>query len=183
MGVPQVTAIYEAARACKPAGVPLIADGGLQYSGDIAKALVAGAETVMLGSLLAGCTESPGDLVFVNGKQWKRYRGMGSMGAMQGRGLSGEKRSFSKDRYFQADVASEEKLVPEGIEGRVPYRGEIDAITHQIVGGLRAAMGYTGSASIEELQTKQFVQITAAGLRESHPHDITQTVEAPNYRG
>ena len=178
VGVPQVTAIYEAARACKPAGVPLIADGGLQYSGDIAKALVAGAETVMLGSLLAGCTESPGDLVFVNGKQWKRYRGMGSLGAMSSRGRT----SYSKDRYFQADVRSEDKLVPEGVEGKVPYRGEIEQITHQIVGGLRAAMGYTGSATIDELKTKRFVQITSAGLVESHPHHLQQTMEAPNYR-
>ena len=118
----------------------------------------------------------------MGGKQYKRYRGMGSMGAMQGRGLSGEKRSYSKDRYFQADVKSEDKLVPEGVEGKVPYRGEIDAITHQIIGGLRAAMGYTGSASIADLKTKRFVRITAAGLRESHPHDLQQTVEAPNYR-
>ncbi|MDY5785762.1 IMP dehydrogenase, partial [Corynebacterium sp.] len=182
VGAPQITAILEASVPARAAGVPIIADGGMQHSGDVAKALAAGASTVMLGSMLAGTKEAPGDIVVVGGKQYKRYRGMGSMGAMQGRGLSGEKRSFSKDRYFQADVTSEEKLVPEGIEGRVPYRGEIDAITHQIVGGLRAAMGYTGSASIEELQTRQFVQITTAGLRESHPHDITQTVEAPNYR-
>ena len=182
VGAPQITAILEAATVAKKAGVPIIADGGMQYSGDVAKALVAGASTVMLGSMLAGTTEAPGDIVVVGGKQYKRYRGMGSMGAMQGRGLSGEKRSFSKDSYFQADVRSEDKLVPEGIEGRVPFRGDIDRICHQIIGGLRAAMGYTGSATIEELQTKQFVQITAAGLRESHPHDITQTVEAPNYR-
>ncbi|MCT1597797.1 IMP dehydrogenase [Corynebacterium sanguinis] len=183
VGAPQITAILEASVPAHEAGVPVIADGGMQHSGDVAKALAAGASTVMLGSMLAGTKEAPGDIVVVGGKQYKRYRGMGSMGAMQGRGLSGEKRSFSKDRYFQADVASEDKLVPEGIEGRVPYRGELDSITHQIVGGLRAAMGYTGSSSVEELQTKQFVQITTAGLRESHPHDITQTVEAPNYRG
>ena len=182
VGAPQITAIMEAAVPAKKAGVPIIADGGMQFSGDIAKALAAGASTVMLGSMLAGSAETPGEIVTINGKQYKRYRGMGSMGAMQGRGLTGEKRSFSKDRYFQADVTSEDKLVPEGIEGRVPFRGELDSITHQIVGGLRAAMGYTGAASIEELQTKQFVQITTAGLRESHPHDITQTVEAPNYR-
>ncbi|MHA2788126.1 IMP dehydrogenase [Corynebacterium sp. S7] len=181
VGAPQITAILEASVPARAAGVPIIADGGMQHSGDIAKAIAAGASTVMLGSMLAGTAEAPGDIVVVGGKQYKRYRGMGSMGAMQGRGLSGEKRSYSKDRYFQADVTSEDKLVPEGIEGRVPYRGTIDAITHQIVGGLRAAMGYTGSSSIEELQTKQFVQITTAGLRESHPHDITQTVEAPNY--
>lgn len=182
VGAPQITSILEASVPAHKAGVPIIADGGMQFSGDVAKALAAGASTVMLGSMLAGTTEAPGDVVVVGGKQYKRYRGMGSMGAMQGRGLTGEKRSFSKDRYFQADVTSEDKLVPEGIEGRVPFRGDIDAITHQIVGGLRAAMGYTGSASIAELQTKQFVQITTAGLRESHPHDITQTVAAPNYK-
>ena len=152
VGAPQITAIMEAAVAAKAAGIPIIADGGMQFSGDIAKALAAGASTVMLGSLLAGTAEAPGDTVTVNGKQYKMYRGMGSLGAMQGRGLSGEKRSFSKDRYFQADVKSEEKLVPEGIEGRVPFRGSIDTITHQLVGGLRAAMGYTGSATIEQLQ-------------------------------
>lgn len=181
VGAPQITAIMEAAVPAHKAGVPIIADGGMQFSGDIAKALAAGASTVMLGSLLAGTAEAPGDTVVVNGKQYKMYRGMGSLGAMQGRGLSGEKRSFSKDRYFQADVKSEEKLVPEGIEGRVPFRGHVDAITHQLVGGLRAAMGYTGSATVAELQKAQFVQITAAGLRESHPHDIQMTVEAPNY--
>lgn len=181
VGAPQITAILEASAAAAPAGVPIIADGGMQFSGDVAKALAAGASTVMLGSMLAGTTEAPGDIVVVGGKQYKRYRGMGSMGAMQGRGLTGEKRSYSKDRYFQADVKSEDKLVPEGIEGRVPFRGSIDTIMHQIVGGLRAAMGYTGSATIPELQKARFVQITTAGLRESHPHDITQTVEAPNY--
>lgn len=181
VGAPQITAIMEASTAARKAGVPIIADGGMQFSGDVAKALAAGADSVMLGSMLAGTTESPGDVVVVNGKQYKRYRGMGSMGAMQGRGLSGEKRSYSKDRYFQADVRSEDKLVPEGIEGRVPFRGSIEQITHQLVGGLRAAMGYTGSATIPDLQTKQFVQITSAGLKESHPHHIQQTVEAPNY--
>lgn len=181
VGAPQITAILEASTVAHQAGVPIIADGGMQFSGDIAKALAAGADSVMLGSMLAGTTESPGDVVVVGGKQYKRYRGMGSLGAMQGRGLSGEKRSYSKDRYFQADVRSEDKLVPEGIEGRVPFRGSIDAITHQLVGGLRAAMGYTGSATIEELHNARFVQITTAGLRESHPHHITQTVEAPNY--
>ncbi|WPF66557.1 MULTISPECIES: IMP dehydrogenase [unclassified Corynebacterium] len=181
VGAPQITAILEASAAAAPAGVPIIADGGMQFSGDVAKALAAGASTVMLGSMLAGTTEAPGDIVVVGGKQYKRYRGMGSMGAMQGRGLTGEKRSYSKDRYFQADVKSEDKLVPEGIEGRVPFRGSIDTITHQIVGGLRAAMGYTGSATIPDLQKARFVQITTAGLKESHPHDITQTVEAPNY--
>ncbi|OFN76686.1 IMP dehydrogenase [Corynebacterium sp. HMSC074E01] len=182
VGAPQITAIMEAAAVAGPAGVPVIGDGGMQYSGDVAKALAAGADTVMLGSMLAGTTEAPGDIVVVQGKQYKRYRGMGSMGAMQGRGLTGEKRSYSKDRYFQADVKSEDKLVPEGVEGRVPFRGDIDAIVHQIVGGLRASMGYTGSATLAELKTKQFVQITAAGLKESHPHHLQQIVEAPNYR-
>ncbi len=181
VGAPQITAIMEAATVAKKAGVPIIADGGMQFSGDIAKALAAGASSVMLGSLLAGTAEAPGETVVVNGKQYKMYRGMGSLGAMQGRGLTGEKRSYSKDRYFQADVGSEEKLVPEGIEGRVAFRGPIDAIVHQLVGGLRAAMGYTGSATIEQLHDAKFVQITAAGLRESHPHDIQMTVEAPNY--
>ena len=178
VGVPQVTAIYEASKACKPAGVPLIGDGGLQYSGDIAKALVAGADTVMLGSLLAGTAESPGEVILMNGKQFKSYRGMGSLGAMQGRGAA---KSFSKDRYFQDDVLAEDKLVPEGIEGRVPFRGPLSQVIHQLTGGLRAAMGYTGSTSVEHLQEAQFVQITSAGLKESHPHDITMTVEAPNY--
>ena len=181
VGAPQITAIMEASVPAHKAGVPVIADGGMQYSGDIAKALVAGANTVMLGSLLAGTAEAPGDVVTVNGKQYKMYRGMGSLGAMQGRGLKGEQRSYSKDRYFQADVRSEEKLVPEGIEGRIPFRGHIDGIAHQLVGGLRAAMGYTGSATIDDLHDAKFVQITAAGLRESHPHHIQMTVEAPNY--
>ena len=178
VGVPQVTAIHEASQACRPAGVPVIGDGGLQYSGDIAKALVAGADTVMLGSLLAGCDESPGDLVFVNGKQYKAYRGMGSLGAMASRG----KRSFSKDRYFQADVASDDKIVPEGIEGQVPYRGPLSAVAHQLIGGLQQSMFYVGARTIPELQDRgQFVRITSAGLKESHPHDIQMTVEAPNY--
>jgi len=182
VGAPQITALMEAAAVAGPAGVPVIGDGGMQYSGDVAKALAAGADTVMLGSMFAGTTEAPGDIVVYQGKQYKRYRGMGSMGAMQGRGLSGEKRSYSKDRYFQADVRSEDKLVPEGVEGRVPFRGEIDAIVHQIIGGLRASMGYTGSATLAELKTKRFVQITAAGLKESHPHHLQQIAEAPNYR-
>jgi IMP dehydrogenase len=181
VGAPQITAIMEAAAACTPAGVPVIADGGLQYSGDIAKALAAGASTAMLGSLLAGTAEAPGDLIFVNGKQFKSYRGMGSLGAMQGRGEAGASKSYSKDRYFQDDVLSEDKLVPEGIEGRVPFRGPLATVIHQLTGGLRAAMGYTGAATIADLQRAQFVQITAAGLKESHPHDITMTVEAPNY--
>jgi len=181
VGVPQVTAIYEASLACRPAGVPVIGDGGLQYSGDIAKALVAGADTVMLGSLLAGCDESPGDLVFVNGKQYKLYRGMGSIGAMASRG---KKASYSKDRYFQADVASDDKIVPEGIEGQVPYRGPLGAVAHQLVGGLHQSMFYVGAHTIPQLQERgKFVRITPAGLKESHPHDIQMTVEAPNYTG
>ncbi len=180
VGVPQVTAIYEASLACKPAGVPVIGDGGLQYSGDIAKALVAGADTVMVGSLLAGCEESPGDLIFVNGKQFKAYRGMGSLGAMASRG----KKSFSKDRYFQADVTSDDKIVPEGIEGQVAYRGPLSAVAHQLVGGLHQSMFYVGARTVPELQERgQFVRITSAGLKESHPHDIQMTVEAPNYYG
>ncbi|MDP9805848.1 IMP dehydrogenase [Trueperella bonasi] len=178
VGVPQVTAIQLAAQACQPAGVPLIADGGLQYSGDIGKALAAGASTVMLGSLLAGCAESPGELVFVHGKQFKSYRGMGSLGAMSSRGRV----SYSKDRYFQADVSSDDKIVPEGIEGQVPYRGPLGSVIYQLVGGLHQTMFYTGARTIPELQDKgRFVRITAAGLRESHPHDIQMTAEAPNY--
>nr|NLD39720.1 CBS domain-containing protein [Actinomycetales bacterium] len=178
VGVPQVTAIMEAARACKPAGVPLIGDGGLQYSGDIAKALVAGADTVMVGGLLAGCEESPGETVFIAGKQYKQYRGMGSLGAMSSRG----KKSFSKDRYFQADVPSDDKIVPEGIEGQVAYRGPLSAVVHQLVGGLHQSMFYVGAQNIPELQEKgQLIRITAAGLKESHPHDVMMTVEAPNY--
>ncbi|WP_245662555.1 IMP dehydrogenase [Nocardia vermiculata] len=180
VGAPQITAILEAVAACRAADVPVIADGGIQFSGDIAKAIAAGASTVMLGSLLAGTAESPGELILVNGKQYKSYRGMGSLGAMQGRGQA---KSYSKDRYFQDDVLAEDKLVPEGIEGRVGFRGPVSQVIHQLVGGLRAAMGYTGSHSIADLQRAQFVQITAAGLKESHPHDITMTVEAPNYTG
>ncbi len=179
VGVPQVTAIMEASRACRPAGVPVIGDGGMQYSGDIAKAIVAGADTVMLGSLLAGCEESPGELIFINGKQFKSYRGMGSLGAMQSRGST---RSYSKDRYFQHEVVAEDKLIPEGIEGQVPYRGPLAAVAHQLVGGLRQAQYYTGAATIPELHRRgQLIRITAAGLTESHPHDIQMTVEAPNY--
>ena len=181
VGAPQITAIMEAAVPAHKAGVPIIADGGMQYSGDIAKALAAGASSVMLGSMLAGTDETPGETITIAGKQYKRYRGMGSMGAMQGRGLTGEKRSYSKDRYFQADVKSEDKLVPEGIEGRVPVRGSIETMLHQHVGGLRAAMGYTGAATIADLHKARFVQITGAGLRESHPHDVQGIVEAPNY--
>ncbi len=179
-GVPQITAVYDAALACRPAGVPVIADGGLQHSGDIAKAIAAGADTVMVGSLLAGCEESPGELVFVNGKQYKSYRGMGSLGAMSSRG----KKSYSKDRYFQAEVASDDKIVPEGIEGQVAYRGPLSAVAHQLVGGLNQSMFYVGARTIPELQEKgKFVRITSASLKESHPHDVQMTVEAPNYTG
>jgi IMP dehydrogenase len=178
VGVPQVTAINEAAQAAGAAGVPVVGDGGLQYSGDIAKALVAGADTVMIGSLLAGCEESPGELVLVNGKQFKAYRGMGSLGAMASRG----KKSFSRDRYFQADVTSDDKIVPEGIEGQVPYRGPVSAVAHQLIGGLHQSMFYVGARTVPELKARgRFVRITAAGLKESHPHDIQSIVEAPNY--
>jgi IMP dehydrogenase len=184
VGVPQVTAIYEAALACRPAGVPVIGDGGLKYSGDIGKALAAGADTVMLGSLLAGCEESPGELVFINGKQYKTYRGMGSIGAMQSRAHGSRLEGNSRGRYFQSDVFADDQLVPEGIEGQVPYRGPLAAVAHQLVGGLRAGMGYAGCATIADLQEKaQLVRITSAGLKESHPHDIQMTIEAPNYPG
>ncbi|WP_104165670.1 IMP dehydrogenase [Cryobacterium sp. N22] len=180
VGVPQITAVYQASLAARETGVPVIADGGLQYSGDIAKALVAGADTVMLGSLLAGCDESPGELVFVNGKQFKTYRGMGSLGALQTRG---NKTSYSKDRYFQSDVPSDDKLIPEGIEGQVPYRGPVSNVAYQLIGGLRQSMFYVGARTIDELKQKgKFVRITAAGLKESHPHDVQIVVEAPNYR-
>jgi IMP dehydrogenase len=179
VGVPQVTAIHDAALACRAAGVPVIADGGLQYSGDISKALAAGADAVMLGSLLAGCDESPGELVFTNGKQFKSYRGMGSLGAQQTRG---SRRSYSKDRYFQNDVATDDRIVPEGIEGQVPYRGPVSAVAHQLVGGLRQAMFYCGTPTVADLQQRgRFIRVTSAGLTESHPHDIAMTVEAPNY--
>ncbi len=179
VGVPQVTAVYEASLAAREAGIPVIADGGLQYSGDIAKALVAGADTVMLGSLLAGTDESPGDLVYVNGKQFKNYRGMGSIGAMSDRG---KKTSYSRDRYFQADVPSDAQLIAEGIEGRVSYRGSLAATVYQLMGGLRQSMFYVGARTIPELKARgKFVRITPAGLKESHPHDIQMTVEAPNY--
>jgi len=179
VGVPQVTAIMEAHKACVKAEVPLIADGGLQYSGDIAKAIVAGADTVMLGSLLAGCDESPGELIEINGRKFKGYRGMGSLGAMQSRG---EQKSYSKDRYMQDDVLSEDKLVPEGIEGKVAYRGPVAATVHQLVGGLRSGMGYAGAATIADLQKSgQLIQITSAGLQESHPHDVMDIADAPNY--
>src|SRR5450432_4577609 len=179
VGVPQVTAIYEASLACKPAGVPVIGDGGLQYSGDIAKAIAVGADAVMVGSLLAGVEESPGELIFINGKQYKSYRGMGSLAAMQSRA---EARSYSKDRYFQDDVLSDDKLVPEGVEGQVPYRGPLAAVVHQLVGGLRSGMGFAGAATVADLQSGgKLIRITPAGLKESHPHDVQMTIEAPNY--
>ncbi|NYJ02634.1 IMP dehydrogenase [Nocardioides thalensis] len=179
-GVPQVTAVYEASLAARPAGVPVIADGGLQQSGDIAKAIVAGAESVMIGSMLAGCEEAPGEVIFHQGKQYKSYRGMGSMGAMSSRG----KKSYSKDRYFQAEVTSDDKIVPEGIEGRVAYKGPLSSVAHQLLGGLSQSMFYVGARTIPELQDKgRFIRITSASLKESHPHDIEMTVEAPNYQG
>jgi IMP dehydrogenase len=180
VGVPQLTAVYDAAQACKAAGIPCIADGGIHYSGDIAKALVAGASSVMLGGALAGCEEAPGEKVLLHGKQYKLYRGMGSLGAMAPRG----KKSYSKDRYFQADVTSNDKVVPEGVEGEVPYRGPLNAVLYQMIGGLHQSMFYTGARTIPELQEKgRFIRITDAGLRESHPHDIVMTAEAPNYNG
>jgi IMP dehydrogenase len=172
VGVPQVTAIYDIAEASE---VPVIADGGLKSSGDIAKAIAAGADAVMTGSMLAGTDEAPGEVIISHGERYKEYRGMGSLGAMRAR-------SFSKDRYFQGDVEDVDKLVPEGIEGRVPYKGPVGPILHQLVGGLKQAMGYCGSATIEEMKRAQFVRITGAGLRESHPHSLTITKEAPNYR-
>ncbi|MDR8408750.1 IMP dehydrogenase [Nonomuraea sp. 3-1Str] len=180
VGAPQVTAIHQAALACGPAGVPVIGDGGLQYSGDIVKAIAAGADTVMLGSLLAGCEESPGELIFINGKQFKSYRGMGSLGAVRNRERGGT--SFSKDRYAQAEVGGEDKYIPEGIEGQVPFRGPVAAVAHQLIGGLRQGMWYAGCRTIGQMHTDcQLMPITAAGLKESHPHDIQMTVEAPNY--
>jgi IMP dehydrogenase len=175
VGVPQVTAIYDCAEVAAGEGVPLIGDGGMTTSGDIAKAIAAGADTVMLGSLLAGTEESPGEVMLVKGERFKEYRGMGSLGAMRGR-------SFSKDRYFQGDVEDVDKLVPEGIEGRIAYKGPLRPIVYQLIGGLRQAMGYCGAATIEEMKAARFVRITGAGLRESHPHDVTITKEAPNYR-
>jgi IMP dehydrogenase len=175
VGVPQLTAIMEAAEACRAAGVPAIGDGGIKYSGDLAKAIAAGADCAMIGSLLAGTDEAPGEVILYQGRSYKSYRGMGSIGAMA-RG--------SADRYFQQEVQSTLKLVPEGIEGRVPYKGGVGSILHQLVGGLRAAMGYTGNGTIREMQTScQFLRITGSGLRESHVHDVEIMREAPNYRG
>jgi IMP dehydrogenase len=175
VGVPQVSAIYDVAEIASRHGVPVIGDGGITSSGDVAKAIAAGADTVMLGGLLAGTEETPGDVVFQQGERFKEYRGMGSLGAMKARG-------FSKDRYFQGDVEDVDKLVPEGIEGRVPFKGPLAGVLHQVVGGLRQAMGYCGAPTIEAMQGASFVRITGAGLRESHPHDVTITKDAPNYR-
>jgi IMP dehydrogenase len=175
VGVPQITAIYDVAEVASRHGVPVIADGGMTSSGDVAKAIAAGADTVMLGSMLAGTEESPGDVVLSHGERFKEYRGMGSIGAMKARG-------YSKDRYFQDDVEDVQKLVAEGIEGRVAYKGPLTGVLHQIVGGLRQAMGYCGAETIEAMKHARFVRITGAGLRESHPHDITITKDAPNYR-
>jgi IMP dehydrogenase len=175
VGVPQVTAIYDVAETASRYGVPVIADGGITSSGDVAKAIAAGADTVMVGGLLAGTEESPGEVMLVQGERFKEYRGMGSLGAMKARG-------FSKDRYFQGDVEDVDKLVPEGIEGRVAYKGPLAGVLHQIVGGLRQAMGYCGAPTIEALKGARFVRITGAGLRESHPHDITITKDSPNYK-
>jgi IMP dehydrogenase len=175
VGVPQITAVFDVAEAASRHGVPVIADGGMTSSGDVAKAIAAGADTVMLGSMLAGTEESPGDVVFSHGERFKEYRGMGSIGAMKARG-------FSKDRYFQGDVEDVQKLVAEGIEGRLAYKGPLSGVLHQIVGGLRQAMGYCGAETIEAMKQARFVRITGAGLRESHPHDVTITKDAPNYR-
>ena len=174
VGVPQITAISDVSKALEGTGVPLIADGGIRFSGDVAKAIAAGASTVMMGGMFAGTEEAPGEVVLFQGRSYKSYRGMGSLGAMT---------DGSADRYFQDPANNADKLVPEGIEGRVPYKGSVLAIIFQLVGGVRASMGYCGCASIEEMRTKpQFVQITAAGMRESHVHDVQITKEAPNYR-
>jgi IMP dehydrogenase len=174
IGVPQVTAVYDCAQVAARHEIPIVADGGITFSGDIAKALAAGADTVMLGGLLAGTDESPGEVVFHQGEQFKEYRGMGSLGAMRAR--------HSSDRYFQQDVEEVGKLVPEGIEGRVAYKGPLRNVVHQLVGGVRQAMGYCGAATVEELKQARFVRVTAAGQRESHPHDVSIVKEAPNYR-
>src|SRR5205807_6494258 len=175
VGVPQITAIYDAAKVAADEGVPVIGDGGITSSGDIAKAIGAGADSVMLGGMLAGTDETPGDVILAQGERFKEYRGMGSLGAMKARG-------FSKDRYFQGDVEDVEKLIPEGIEGRVAYKGPLAGVLHQIVGGLRQEMGYCGAPTVDAMKQARFVRITGAGLRESHPHDITITKDAPNYR-
>jgi IMP dehydrogenase len=175
VGVPQITAIFDCAQAAAKSGVPIIGDGGIQYSGDIAKAIAAGADSVMMGSLLAGVEESPGELIISQGERYKDYRGMGSIGAMK-------RRSYSKDRYFQAGVSDESRLIAEGIEARVPYKGALSNVIFQLVGGLRQAMGYVGAEDIEALKARaRFIRMTGAGLRESHPHDVMVTKEAPNY--
>jgi IMP dehydrogenase len=176
VGVPQITAVANVADALRDTGVPVIADGGLRYSGDIAKVLVAGAHCVMVGGLFAGTDESPGEVEIYQGRSYKSYRGMGSIGAMSGK-------QGSSDRYFQEGTTESDKLVPEGIEGRVPYKGPLVNVITQLTGGIRSSMGYTGCATIEEMRTKpQFVRVTNAGMRESHVHDVTITKEAPNYR-
>jgi IMP dehydrogenase len=172
VGVPQLTAVYDVACALKGTGVPLIADGGLRYSGDIVKALAAGGYSVMIGSLVAGTEESPGETIIFNGRKFKSYRGMGSLEAME---------NGSKDRYFQAGTKDVKKLVPEGIAGRVPYKGTVQEVIYQLAGGLRSGMGYCGAATINELHNAKFTRITGAGVHESHPHDIAITSEAPNY--
>ena len=174
VGVPQLSAVYDVYSALKGTGVPLIADGGLRYSGDIVKALAAGGSCVMIGSLVAGTEESPGDTIIFNGRKFKSYRGMGSLEAM-------EQKNGSKDRYFQSDTKDVKKLVPEGIAGRVPYKGTVQEVIYQLIGGLRSGMGYCGAATIQNLHNAKFTRITNAGVLESHPHDITITSEAPNY--
>ena len=174
VGVPQLSAIYDVYSALKDTNVPLIADGGLRYSGDVVKALAAGGSCVMIGSLVAGTEESPGDTIIFNGRKFKSYRGMGSLEAM-------EQKNGSRDRYFQGDINDNKKLVPEGIAGRVPYKGTVQEVVYQLVGGLRSGMGYCGAASIEKLHNARFTRITNAGVMESHPHDIAITSEAPNY--
>lgn len=174
VGVPQLSAIYDVYSALKSTDVPLIADGGLRYSGDVVKALAAGGSSVMVGSLVAGTEESPGDTIIFNGRKFKSYRGMGSLEAM-------EQKNGSRDRYFQGDISDNKKLVPEGIAGRVPYKGTVQEVIYQLVGGLRSGMGYCGAASIEKLHNARFTRITNAGVMESHPHDIAITSEAPNY--
>jgi IMP dehydrogenase len=175
VGIPQVTAVYDCSRVAARSGIPVVADGGMTSSGDIAKAIAAGADAVMAGSMLAGVEEAPGDVILLQGERFKEYRGMGSIGAMKARG-------YSKDRYFQNDVEDVDKLVPEGIEGRIPYKGPLQNVVYQLVGGLRQAMGYCGASTIEAMKSAKFVRITGAGLRESHPHNVTITKEAPNYR-
>jgi IMP dehydrogenase len=172
VGMPQLTAVYEAAKALKPYNIPLIADGGIRYSGDVAKAIAGGASTVMIGSLLAGTDEAPGEMIILEGRKFKSYRGMGSLEAME---------DGSKDRYFQDAEDDIKKLVPEGIVGRVPFKGSVTEILYQMVGGLKAGMGYCGAASIEKMQDAKFVKITSAGVKESHPHDVSISKEAPNY--